>query len=372
MPQRGFDGKVRYAVVGLGHIAQAAILPAFQHVHNAELAALISDDPDKTSELSSRYKVQKTFPYDRFEECLTGGGIDAVYIALPNDKHREFTVKAAHYGVHVLCEKPMALNSEECAEMITACADNDVKLMTAYRLHFEPANLEAVEIVRSGRLGEPRLFNSLFSMQVRPGNIRVQKEHGGGSVYDIGIYCINAARYIFGDEPVEVFAWEGTNGDARFQEVDEMMTAILRFPRERLATFSCSFNGPSIQEFTVIGAKGALRVDPAFDYSLDLKYRLTVDGTTAEKSFPRRDQFAAEIAYFADCILNDTDPEPDGWEGLQDVQIIEAIYKSAKSCMPVKLQAFPRDRQRADASQAFHLPPVEEPDLVKVEAPSLD
>jgi glucose-fructose oxidoreductase len=371
MPNETGNGKIRYAVVGLGHIAQAAILPAFQNAANAEVAALVSGDADKMSELAARYNVSNTFSYERFQECLSNG-IDAVYIALPNDMHRDFAVNAAHSGVHVLCEKPLALTQEQCADVITACSDNNVKLMVAYRLHFEPANLEAIEIVRSGRIGEPRLFTATFAMQVRPGNIRVQAQHGGGSVYDIGIYCINAARYIFGDEPLEVFAWEGTNGDSRFEQVDEMMSVILRFPRERLATFTCSFNGPSIQEFTVMGSKGALRVDPAFDYALELKHRLTTDSGTEERTFPKRDQFAAQLTYFSDCILQDRTPEPDGWEGLQDVQIIEAIYQSAKSSLPVKLRGFPRERQKADGSQAFDLPPVDEPELVKVEAPTLN
>jgi glucose-fructose oxidoreductase len=372
MLQRRRNGKVRFAVVGLGHIAQAAVLPAFAQTKNAELTALVSGDDSKTTALKDRYGIHRTYPYDGFEECLRSGEVDAVYIAMPNDLHREYTVRAAHAGVHVLCEKPMAVTQDECSEMINACSDNDVKLMIAYRLHFEAANLEAVEIAQSGKLGDLRLFDSVFSMQVRPGNIRVQRAHGGGSVYDIGIYCINAARYIFADDPIEVFAWDGTNGDKRFKEVDEMTSVLLRFPHQRLATFTCSFNGPGVKRYTIHGTKGTLAVDPAYDYAEQLKHRITIDGRAEEKVFPKSDQFAAELTYFADCLLTGKDPEPDGWEGLADVGIIESIYKSAQSGQPVKLQAFQRNRNRPNRSQEIACPPTEEPEkLIGVEAPTL-
>jgi glucose-fructose oxidoreductase len=372
MARAGDNHKIRYAVVGLGHIAQSAILPAFQNAKNAELKALVSGDAAKARVLAERYGSPTVWTYDQYEECLGSGEVDSVYIALPNDMHREFTIKSAHAGVHVLCEKPMAVTGEECAQMIDACAEKNVKLMIAYRLHFEEANLRAIEIAKSGKLGDLRLFNSVFSMQVRPGNIRVKREHGGGSVYDIGVYCINAARYIFQDEPSEVFAWEGTNGDARFQDVDEMMSVILRFSKERLATFTCSFNGPGVQYYTIMGTAGSLCVDPAYDYAVDLKHHLCTGGKTTTKTFAKRDQFGPELSYFADCILQNRDPEPDGWEGSQDVQIIEAIYKSAKCGMPVKVQAFQRNKDRANLSQEIRKPPVEEPELVGVQPPTLE
>jgi predicted dehydrogenase len=190
--------KIRYAVVGLGHIAQVAVLPAFQHARrNSELVALVSDDPAKLKRLSERYNVGQTFSYREYDECLKSGAIDAVYIALPNHLHAEYIIRAAKAGIHVLCEKPMAVTERECRAMIRAAQRHRIKLMIAYRLHFEEANMKAVEIVRSGKLGQPRIFNSVFSMQVRPRNIRTDKEMGGGTLYDIGIYCINAARYLF-------------------------------------------------------------------------------------------------------------------------------------------------------------------------------
>src|SRR5687767_13836336 len=232
MPRR----QVRYAVVGLGHIAQVAVLPAFGNARrNSRLAALVSADPLKRKTLSDKYGVERTYTYEQYDDCLKH--VDAVYIALPNSMHCEYAVRAAQAGVHVLVEKPMALTEQECERMTRAARDAGVKLMVAYRLHFERANLEAGEVVRSGRLGEPRLFNSTFCTPVVPGNIRVRRDTGGGVLYDIGIYCINAARSLFGEEPLEVrAACAGT-----LDEVEESVAAILRFPNERLAAFTASF-----------------------------------------------------------------------------------------------------------------------------------
>jgi predicted dehydrogenase len=170
--------KVRYAVVGLGHIAQVAVLPAFAHAQNSELAALVSDDPEKLEKLGRRYKVKARFSYDRFDECLHSGVVDAVYIALPNHLHREYTERAARAGVHVLVEKPMAVTEEDCLAMIRATEENEVKLMVAYRLHFEEANLKAIDLVQGGRLGDVRLFDSVFTMTVKP--VRRRADGGGG------------------------------------------------------------------------------------------------------------------------------------------------------------------------------------------------
>ena len=168
------SGPVRYAVVGLGHIAQVAVLPAFAHARrNSRLAALVSNDPTKLKTLSRKYQIRGTFSYADYDACLAQ--VDAVYISLPNSMHAEYAVRAAAAGVHVLCEKPMAVTAEECERMIDACRENKVKLMIAYRLHFEEINLQVVDLVRRGRIGEPKFFNSSFSFAVRPGNIRTKK-----------------------------------------------------------------------------------------------------------------------------------------------------------------------------------------------------
>lgn len=364
-------GKIRYAVVGLGHIAQIAVLPAFAHAKKkAELIALVSDDPEKLRKLGRKYRVEHKVAYQDYDKLLSSGLVDAVYIALPNHLHREYTVRAAQAGVHVLCEKPLAVTEKECEEMIRACHKNQVKLMTAYRLHFDKANLSAIEMVRSGKIGEPRIFNSVFTMQVVKNNIRVRKQTGGGTLYDIGIYCINAARYLFQDEPTEVIAATANNGEERFAEVEEMTSATLRFPGDRLASFTCSFGASDVSSYQIIGTEGDLRMDPAYEYEGELKYTLTVKGRARERKFAKSDQFAPQLLYFADCIINDQEPEASGREGLIDVQIIRALYAAAQTRRPVRLKIAKDDYP--DKRQQITRPGVKKPQLIKVASASGD
>jgi len=194
----GAGARIRYAIVGLGYIAQIAILPAFAHAkENSELVALISGDKKKLKTLAKKYKVARTYSYEEYANCLESGGIDAVYIALPNNMHQAYTEGAARAGIHVLCEKPMAKTENECIGMIEAASRAKIKLMIAYRLHFEKGNLSATQMIKDGAIGEPRIFRSAFCQQVTPGNSRLREENGGGPLYDIGVYCINAARYLF-------------------------------------------------------------------------------------------------------------------------------------------------------------------------------
>jgi len=363
MPKR----VIRYAVVGCGHIAQVAVLPAFGNARrNSRLAAIVSGDPLKREELRKKYEVGRACDYAAYDELLKSGDIDAVYIALPNSMHAEYAERAARAGLHVLCEKPMALTEAECEVMSRAARENRVRLMVAYRLHFERANLEAVEIARSGRIGEPRLFTSTFTMTVVPGNIRVQRALGGGTLYDIGIYCINAARSLFRDEPIEVrAAAAGAIGD-----VEESVSAVLRFPNERLAAFTCSFGATKVSEYRLVGTKGELAVDPAYEYAKPLEHRLSLDGSlVGERRFAKRDQFAPELLYFSDCILTNRDPEPSGEEGLADVRVIRALYRSIESGAPVELAPYER-RERPSLEQEIRRPPIEKPSVIHAQAPS--
>ncbi|MDQ5847810.1 MAG: Gfo/Idh/MocA family oxidoreductase [Pseudomonadota bacterium] len=357
---------VRYAVVGLGHIAQVAVLPAFGNARrNSRLAALVSGDAVKLSSLGRKYGAEQLYSYEQYDECLKSGAVDAVYIALPNHLHCEYAERAARAGVHVLCEKPMAMDEDECERMARAAREARVKLMVAYRLHFERANLEAMEVARSGRIGEPRLFTSTFCTPVVPGNIRVRRETGGGVLWDIGIYCINAARSLFRDEPLEVRA--ATAGI--LDEVEESVSAVLRFPNERLAAFACSFGAAKVSEYRLAGTKGDLALEPAYDYARPLKHRLTLDGEMRERRFAKRDQFAPELLYFSDCVLQNRDPEPSAEEGLADVRIIRALYRSAQSGRPVALAPFQR-RERPSLEQEIRRPPIEKPEVVRAQAPS--
>jgi predicted dehydrogenase len=368
--RKNSKNKVRYAVVGLGYISQDDTLPAFFNARtNSEVRALVTQDPIKARRLSEKYDVPFFYPYEEFDLCLKSGEIDAVYIALPNSMHHAYAVAAANAGIHVLCEKPMAMDEIECQSMITAAEKNGVKLMIAYRLHFERANLSAVEAIRSGKIGKPRIFSSVFTQQAAGGNIRLKRELGGGPVWDVGIYCINATRYLFQSEPEEVFAFEATSDDQRFREVEESVTAVLRFPEARLATFTCSFGASDVSEFQVVGSKGNLRADPAYDFSQGLQLKISVNGKTRESVFPKSDQFAPELLYFSDCILNNRDPEPSGKEGLADIRIIRAIYESIETKRPVSIRQTVIE-MRPTAAQEIYRPPVREPELIHAESPS--
>ncbi|HEX2164753.1 MAG TPA: Gfo/Idh/MocA family oxidoreductase [Thermoanaerobaculia bacterium] len=374
-PARQPEGKVRYAVCGLGWFAQVAVLPAFANAEeSSELVALVSSDEEKLGVLGDRYDVppEHRGGYERFEELLDRAEVDAVYVVTPNHLHREFTVRAARAGVHVLCEKPMAVTEEECREMIAATDEAGVRLMIAYRLHFEEANLTAAEIARSGRLGEVRFFSSVFSNLVSDEeDIRLNPiELGGGSLYDIGTYCVNAARYVFADEPTEVSAMSVLGG-GRFADCDELTAAVMRFPGERLASFTTCFSTRDHDEYRVQGTRGELVVSPAFTFHGDLAWKLTAgDDEEEERTFPKRDQVAPEILHFSECLLTGRRPEPDGNEGLADVKILAALHRSAaEGGRPVRLGDFPPQR-RPTLEQEERRPAQEEPKLVHERAPS--
>jgi glucose-fructose oxidoreductase len=361
---------IRYAVVGLGHIAQAAMLPAFAHARrNSTLTALVTNDLAKARALGSQYSVEACYSYDDLEACLET--VDAVYIALPNSMHADFTVRAAAAGVHVLCEKPMAVTVIECHRMIDACRAHRVKLMVAYRLHFEEINLKVVDLVRRGRIGTPKYFTSSFSLSVRPQNIRTKPEMGGGTLYDIGVYCINAARAIFQAEPKEVMAISVNSGAPKVRRIDESTGALLRFDGERVAAFVTSFNASDVASYRIVGTKGHVHVDPAYEYAEGLSYVLTVDGKSQRVHVPKRDQFAPELLYFSDCILNNREPEPSGLEGLQDVQIVERLYESAETGKAIQIPPLEKS-SRPSGRQIIRRPGVKKPKLVKVKSGSQD
>jgi predicted dehydrogenase len=252
--------------------------------------------------------------------------------------------------------------------MIDACEGAGVKLMIAYRLHFDPANLRAVEVAHSGRIGELRAFDSLFTMQVKDqDNIRLRAE-SGGPLYDIGIYCINAARYLFRAEPIQVAAITANNGERRFAEVEEMAAVTLRFPEERLATFVASFGAADHASWRLVGTKGELSLDQAYEYAEEMTLRTKVGERTTEKRFAPHDQFAPELLHFSDCVLGDREPEPNGREGWADVRILRAIKAAAASGRLVDLAPFEK-RRRPEPRQATRRPPVEKPQLVNATSP---
>jgi predicted dehydrogenase len=370
-PRIGGSGPVRFAVVGLGYFAQSSILPAFKNAkRSCRLSALFSDDDTKLRSLKRRYGAEHALPYHRYDELLATGAVDAVYIAVPNDLHADYAIRAARAGVHVLCEKPIAGSSVDAERMITACAGAGVKLMIAYRLHFEEANLSAIEVVNRGTIGEPRYLSALFSQQIVPGNTRTRSVHHGGPLRDLGIYCINAARYVFRDEPTEVTAFAAQKGDdQRFAEIHEQVGAVLRFPGDRLAQITCSFGAAEQSSYTVVGTRGSLCVSPAYGASTDLAWELTVDGKTKKKIFKKRDQVAPELIEFASCILEDRAPGASGREGLADLRVIEAIEASIKSAGRVEVSRLQPER-RPSLRQERRAPAQEVPTLVNVQAPT--
>jgi predicted dehydrogenase len=364
--------RIRYAVVGAGWFGQTAVLPAFANAkENSELAAIVSGDIEKRAVLSSQYGVP-AYPLDQFGDLLATGDIAVAYIVSPNSVHREQVLLAAKHGVHVLCEKPLADTAVAAEEMIAACDRAGVILMTAYRLHFEKGNLRAIDLVRNGVIGEPRVMVSTFTQQVDSDNSRLDPSLGGHPLLDVGIYCINAARYLFRDEPTEVTAFIATGQDPKFKKVPEMVSAVLRFPGERLASFVCGFGEAKASTYQVIGTKGDLRMDPAFSHVGERVMTITVGGESKDTRFPDSDQIASEIIYFSDCIRQRRRPEPDGRESLIDLWIIEAIKMSAFKGMAVPLQPFLL-KPRPDSAQLISRPRHSaEPELVNASSPVAD
>jgi len=332
--------RVRYAAVGLGHITQVALLPAFAGARrNSELVGVVSGDVRKIASVRRRYGARLSWGYSGYDEMLASGEVDAVYIGLPNDMHHEYALRALRAGVHVLCEKPLAPTAKECRELVHAAHTHRARLMTAYRLHFERANLEVLALLRAGRIGEARIFESVFTMQIQDReNIRLSGARAGGPLYDLGVYCLNAARAVFRAEPERVACFQISTKDPRFHEVEETASCVLRFPGDRLATFTCSFGAGEVSEYRVVGTQGSIRVEPAYEYSEGLAYHVTTKGQTRTRRFAARDQFAPELMAMSDWVLHGRAPSATGEEGLADVRVIEALHRSAaRDGVPIAL-----------------------------------
>jgi len=356
--------QVRYAVIGAGNIAQVAVLPSFAHAkENSELVAIVSSDAEKREALKDMYGLRHAGTYVDLEQVLADADADAAYIALPNSMHREYTERCAAAGVHVLCEKPMAMTSEDCEAMINACEAAGVKLMIAYRLHFHEPYLQAIDIARRGDIGEPRYFSSVFSHVVRDDDIRMQADTGGGALYDLGTYQVNAARSCLG-EPIRVRGVQ-----MHENSVDVMTSVILEFDGGAVASFICHQKSADTSEMHVVGTKGLVTLEPAFDYSMGLGLCVKIGDDEDEREFKKTDQFAPELVTFSRCVLEDDEPEPNGEEGLGDVRVLEAIVESARTGTPVDLPRWDRDR-RPTMDQAIEKPAVKPPEPVNAPSPS--
>ena len=358
--------QIRYAVVGAGNIAQVAVLPAFAHAKdNSQLVALVSGDAEKRRQLGERYELELEGDYSELESIIERGRIDAVYIATPNTLHKDIAIRAAGAGAHVLCEKPLAPTASDCRLIMDACANNGVWLMVAYRLHFEEASLKALEIARSGQLGEPKLFNAFFTHVVREDDIRRDAGLAGGATLDLGVYCINSARHLFDAEPTlvvgHVIERNGT---------DDTVSATLSFPEKRIAQFCISNSVAGVSSYRIAGTEADLRVEPAYEYLGELVHHLTRGDKTERKAFKKGDQFAPQLKYFSRCILTGREPEPSGEEGWCDVRVAEAILESARTQRPVMLEPYIRE-QKPSLAQADHERPVKKPQLIRAPSPSV-
>ena len=368
MPPSKIEGdKVRYAVVGAGWISQAAFMPGVAHTGNSVMTAIVTGDQAKAEALGRRYGIERTYHYDAYRAALESRGFDAIYLALPNDQHLQYAVPALEAGIHVLLEKPMATTEEECRAIEAAARKSGAKLMIAYRLHFEPATLEAIRIEQSGVLGRTWLFTSTFCQAVAASNHRASHGFWGGPVPDMGTYPINAVRNLFRAEPIEVSA-RGVRQPHLGFNFDDTVSVTLRFPGERIAQFTVGYGPNTVNEYRVCGDSGDLLVRSGFAFPGPISHTLTIGETTTERAFPKLDQFGAETQYFSRCILDDEDPEPDAEEGRLDVRVIEAIERALETGRPQELERYHRAKHPS-LSQGIELPAITVPPLVNAHPP---
>lgn len=322
-----------YAVVGLGSYATKQIMPNFRHCDHARLVALVSGTPEKLERFGTEYGIPPShrYSYAMFDRIRDNPDIDAVYVILPNALHAEYTIRAAQAGKHVMCEKPMAVSVKEGEAMIAACRRAGKLLMIGYRSRFEAHNRLAIELARGGHVGSTRLITAEHGFSAAPDQWRLDRAlSGGGSLMDIGIYSLNAARYLAGEEPVEVSAVESTDrGDPRFRTVEDRINFLLRFPSGIEAVCVSSYSS-SHNAYRVTGTEGWIDMEPATPYQ-GHAMRIRHGGVTKPRIVPtaRRNQFAAQLDHLAECVAAGTAPIVPGEEGLADLKVIEAIYRSA-------------------------------------------
>jgi glucose-fructose oxidoreductase len=330
--------QIGYAVVGLGDIAQRGALPALARAaENSRLVAVVAGDRARAQTIAQEHRAA-AYHFDEFRQCLQREDVNAVYLALPAAMHCDYAVEAARAGVHVLCDKPMAVMADECRRMIRTAQTNRVKLMIAYRLQFHPAHTRALELVRGGAIGTPKTISTDFTTRIEDTeDPRLQRRLGGGSVYDLGVSCLHAARALLSGEPAQVMAMTARTSRRYGGDVDEGTVGLVRFPDERLVHLHTSFGEEPAATLRIHGEEGRIELAPAYLHDVPATLTLHRRGQGETMSFEPTDQFAAEISYFSSCILQDRQPEPSGIEGLQDVRLVEAIYRSARDGRPVTL-----------------------------------
>ena len=334
--------KLGWAIVGLGGLSMNEILPAFAKCEKSKVTAFVSGHPDKANKLALRYGIspKNIYNYQNYDSIKDNPEVDVIYIVLPNGMHAEYTIRGFQAGKHVLTEKPMASTPADCQAMIDAGRKAGKKLMVAYRCRYEPYNQEAIRIAHSGDLGPIQIINADAGWYAtNPDQWRLKKDlAGGGSLMDIGIYALNASRYLSGEEPTEINAMTySLPGDPRFKEVEQTINFQLRFPSGALANCSSSYGYYPQSHFRVVGTKGWLDMDPGSWYrGLRMKVRRGTGGIE-ELELPVRDHFALEMDHMSECVMENKEPLTPGEEGLRDIKLMMAIYESAKSGKTVKV-----------------------------------
>jgi predicted dehydrogenase len=333
--------KIGYCIVGLGRISLNQFMPGIVASQNSKIVAIVSGHRDKAEKTAAQYGVatKNIYDYAHYDEIANNPEIDAVYIALPNGMHAEYTIRAARAGKHVLCEKPMANTVTQCEQMIAACQKARRHLMIAYRCQYQPTHLRAIKLIRDGAIGDLKLIEATFGFNIAKGEWRCNKKlAGGGPMMDVGIYALNACRYLTGEEPKQLSATSSVSTqDGRFTEVEENLFWNMRFPSGVVATCATSYGSNCGNYFHAVGAKGWVRMDPAYSYEGNRIKAHLANGQDIDEPAgdPSPGQFTREAEHFSSCILEDKAPKTPGEEGLRDMRLIEAIYRSAAADKPV-------------------------------------
>jgi predicted dehydrogenase len=321
------ENTLRWGVISTANIGRKRVNPAIQASTNGALIAVASRDASRAKAFAEEGGISRF--YGSYEELLADPEIDAVFNHLPNSLHKEWTIRAAESGKHILCEKPMAVSPEECEEMAAAAAANGVKLMEAFMYRFHPRVAQVRELLDSGLIGELKQIRSTFTFKLdRPKDIRWDRDLGGGALMDVGCYCVNVSRLFFGKEPVEVRAMANW-GDSG---VDEQLAGSMLFDDGNLAHFDCGLTQDLTQVYHLHGTEGHLRIPDAFvPQSEDVVIEhFNADHELTMLQATSGEQYQAMVEHFASCVLNDEDVLFPPGDATLNMKVIQALYRSAR------------------------------------------
>lgn len=324
----GRKQKLGVALVGLGYYSTDLLAPALQRTQHCYLAGIVTGTPSKAEAWKRRYTIPDAniYDYSSFDRIANNDDVDVIYVVLPPSMHAEYSIRAARAGKHVWCEKPMALNVTECRQMIDAAKANRVTLAIGYRMQHEPNTQRVIQFAESGKYGPIRnVIARAGYFDGRTDHWKQKKAMGGGAMYDMGVYPLNAARYATGLEPIAVTARQSTTRPAVYHEVDETMAFELEFPGGITASCETSF-GKSMNELNVHCRDGWYKLEPFQSYS-GIK-GVTSDGIVLNDSIPN--QQAKQMDDDALSILNNKEMRVPGEEGLRDIRVVEAVYRSVR------------------------------------------